>query len=502
MDGNGNGHRDAPPPATGHRRALVFGALLTVLLVISGIVGFVSSRNIGQGDAERVDAERAAAAAAALDASVTRAARGLESMLSLLDAPPHTHPNDFDRFARGTVGAEDFTPTVSVEIAPDGSARITRAVMTGRDSELPGRRLPPEGELVRTLREPAATFGVAASRPTRFLGRRGLWFTGPYPARAVDAGSRFIASFVPGDRLSLTPGAAALVDGTTITGPPPGRATVMRGFEANGRRWAVAIPPEARTESSRLLPWLILAVAMILAALAAVATSRVLQGQSLARERVEQRVRVLTAAAEERGRLARDLHDSVSQALFSMTLQTRTAQLGAQREGIDPEGPIGRPLRELGDLTRGALAEIRALIFELRPQALGQEGFVVALQQHAAALSARERRVVEVTGPAHRVAVDERAEEQLFRVALEAVHNAVRHAEADRITVRVSMPDPAHVRVEISDDGRGFDPTLHFPGHFGLATMRERVEQIDGSLDITSAPGSGTTVTVDVPLTS
>jgi signal transduction histidine kinase len=301
--------------------------------------------------------------------------------------------------------------------------------------------------------------------------------------------------------MTSTSPAAALVDGTPIAGTPPHESAVTRSFEANGRHWAVALAPQARSESSQLLPWLILAVATILAAVAALATSRVLQGQSLVRERAEQRVRVLTAAAEERGRLARDLHDSVSQALFSMTLQARAAQLGAQQQGIDPDGPVGRALRELGELTRGALAEIRALIFELRPQALDEEGFVVALQQHAAALAARERVVVEVTGPAHRVSLDLRAEEQLFRVALEAVHNAVRHAEARRITVNVSMPDPAHVRVTISDDGRGFDPWNHVPGHFGLETMRERVEQIHGTLEITSRRGEGTTVAVDVPLT-
>ena len=97
-----------------------------------------------------------------------------------------------------------------------------------------------------------------------------------------------------------------------------------------------------------------------------------------------------TATLDERARLARELHDSVTQALFSMTLHVRAAELGLQRAGIDAGGPLAGSLHQLSELTQGALAEMRALIFELRPNALAEEGRAVALRKQAAALTARE----------------------------------------------------------------------------------------------------------------
>jgi signal transduction histidine kinase len=97
-----------------------------------------------------------------------------------------------------------------------------------------------------------------------------------------------------------------------------------------------------------------------------------------------------TAALEERHRIARDLHDSVSQSLFSLTLHTRTAELALARAGLEADSELGRPLQQVSELTRGALAEMRALIFELRPGALAEEGLGAALSKHSAAVTARE----------------------------------------------------------------------------------------------------------------
>src|SRR5206468_4073072 len=102
------------------------------------------------------------------------------------------------------------------------------------------------------------------------------------------------------------------------------------------------------------------------------------------------------AALEERSRLARELHDSVTQALFTLTLHARTAQMAAEREELNPDGPLAASLVQLRELTQGALAEMRALIFELRPGALSEEGLVAALEKHAAAVSAREDIVIRI----------------------------------------------------------------------------------------------------------
>jgi PAS domain S-box-containing protein len=204
------------------------------------------------------------------------------------------------------------------------------------------------------------------------------------------------------------------------------------------------------------------------------------------------------AALLERTRLARDLHDSVSQALFSMTMHARAAQLSLANAGLDESGPLGRLIVQLAELTRGALAEMRALIFELRPAALAEEGLVAALRKQGAALSAREQVAVTVEGPEERLDLEAGVEEHLYRIASEALHNVVKHGGADGATVSVTA-EAGSLRVEVRDDGAGFDQDAGHPGHLGLSTMAERAETIGANLTITSAPGTGTTVAVSLP---
>ncbi|MDQ2743806.1 MAG: PAS domain S-box protein [Chloroflexota bacterium] len=212
------------------------------------------------------------------------------------------------------------------------------------------------------------------------------------------------------------------------------------------------------------------------------------------------------AAHEERARLARELHDSVTQALFSMTMHAGAAQNSLQREGVDPAGRVARNLRQLNELSQGALAEMRALIFELRPGALAEEGLSAALRKHGAALSARERLVITVEAPEDRLPVKPAIEEHLYRLAQEALHNAVKHAGASRVVVRLmagptpTMPaDERWLTLEIVDDGVGFDADSVPSGHLGLRTMADRAQQVAGTFQIESGPGTGTTVRVAVP---
>ena len=208
----------------------------------------------------------------------------------------------------------------------------------------------------------------------------------------------------------------------------------------------------------------------------------------------------LTASLE-RARLARELHDSVSQALFSMTMYARAAQLAITQADLDPGGPLGRAVAQLADLTQGAMAEMRALIFELRPASLAEEGLVAALRTQAAALTAREGLPVAVDGPEERLELGAGTEEHLYRIALEALHNAVKHAAAGRADVRVTDRDGV-LRVTVSDDGAGFDPGAGQAGHLGLSTMAGRARAIGAELTVTSAPGAGTTVTLVLPTAS
>jgi signal transduction histidine kinase len=202
-------------------------------------------------------------------------------------------------------------------------------------------------------------------------------------------------------------------------------------------------------------------------------------------------------AVEERRRIARDLHDSVSQALFSTVLHARTAQKALAQENGSTSGPVGRALDTIADLTRSVQSEIRSLIYELRREPV-HDGLVAALARHSFELGAPDGLTVDVRGPESRLALSEQVETQLFAIGREALANVVRHAEASIAQVRVEC-QREQVIVEIRDNGRGFDPGNGHPGHFGLDSMRSRAAEIGGRIAIASAPGRGTRVRVRVP---
>jgi PAS domain S-box-containing protein len=206
------------------------------------------------------------------------------------------------------------------------------------------------------------------------------------------------------------------------------------------------------------------------------------------------------AATGERQRLARELHDSVSQALFSMTMHARTAERRLEPLGADADLARAEVAR-LRDLTKGALAEMRALIFELRPGALAEEGLGSAVTKQAAAMAAREQLSIRVVAPSYRLPLSSEAEEHLYRIALEAMHNAVKHARPRRIDVAISLEaEPGQVVLVVADDGIGFDPSVEHLGHLGLGTMRDRALVLGGAAAIESERGTGTQVTVVVPV--
>jgi signal transduction histidine kinase len=200
------------------------------------------------------------------------------------------------------------------------------------------------------------------------------------------------------------------------------------------------------------------------------------------------------AAQEERQRLSRELHDSVSQALYSIALGAKTARTLLDR---DPSA-IAEPLDFVLSQAERGLAEMRALIFELRPEALEQEGLVSMLRKYADALHARHSVRVDVVLDGGEPEVPLSAKEDLYRIAQEAMHNAVRHAGAGAIRLTLRC-EAAAVTLAVEDDGKGFDPHGSFPGHFGLLSMRERAANLGGLMQIESSPGSGTTISVTVP---
>jgi signal transduction histidine kinase len=206
-------------------------------------------------------------------------------------------------------------------------------------------------------------------------------------------------------------------------------------------------------------------------------------------------------ALEARHRLARELHDSVSQALFSMTLETRGAQLLLERAGMPAGGPLGERLGNLRQLTQGALAEMRALIFELRPEALREEGLAAAIRKQVDGVSARTEIAVELRVPKRPIPLPGDVEEQVYRLVQEALANIAKHSGARRAVVQLRRPRSGHeLIVEVSDDGVGFDASATHPGHLGLRTMAQRMEQLGGSFVVDTRPGRGTRVSATIPL--
>jgi signal transduction histidine kinase len=199
------------------------------------------------------------------------------------------------------------------------------------------------------------------------------------------------------------------------------------------------------------------------------------------------------AALEERQHLARELHDSVSQALYGITLGSDAARTLLDR---DPARVAG-PLEYVRSLAESGLAEMRALIFELRPESLENEGLVAALEKQAAALRARHE--IEVhTALCEEPDVPLWVKDALYRIAQEALHNTARHARAEDVGLLLER-ETEGILLEVRDDGIGFDPSRPFPGHLGLKSMRERAERLGGALEVESRPGKGTRILVRIP---
>ena len=196
---------------------------------------------------------------------------------------------------------------------------------------------------------------------------------------------------------------------------------------------------------------------------------------------------------EERQRLASELHDSVSQSLYALQLGA-----GIARDRLDQAlGGVAQPLDYVLRLAEASQAEMRALIFELQPEALETEGLVAALNRQIGAVRATHGVAAEITASTEPDLPTE-TKQALYRIAQEALWNAVKHAHAGRVDVRLE-PDGDSVVLEIADDGVGFHPHGTFPGHLGLRSMHERATDVGGSLEVVSAHGRGTRVMVRVP---
>ncbi|MFC8080630.1 GAF domain-containing sensor histidine kinase [Streptomyces sp. NPDC057307] len=215
---------------------------------------------------------------------------------------------------------------------------------------------------------------------------------------------------------------------------------------------------------------------------------------ALTNARLYERSRELTIA-EERSRLAHELHDAVSQKLFSLRL---TAQAVSSLIDRDPARAKGE-LQQVADLAAEAADELRAAVVELRPAALDEDGLVHTLRTHIQVLDRAHSAQVTFDSCGVR-ALPAAQEEAMLRVAQEALHNALRHSGADRVDVTVARRGQGAV-LSVTDNGKGFEPrTVRRAGrHLGLVSMRDRSSGVGGRLTVQSAPGQGTTIEMEVP---
>jgi signal transduction histidine kinase len=217
---------------------------------------------------------------------------------------------------------------------------------------------------------------------------------------------------------------------------------------------------------------------------------------ALERDRTERELRrraAEAAAQDERTRLARDLHDSVTQALFAASLEAEALALGDDEVSDE----AGETIEQLRRLNRGALAQMRTMLLELRDEPLEAVPVQQLLLNLVEATESRSRTDVTLTVSGD-VTLPHPLHVAVYRIAQEALDNVVRHASARHAWVELAL-DPGAGNLVVRDDGRGCDPAVAGPAHHGLRSMTERAAEAGGSLRVESRPGEGTTVTLSWP---
>ncbi|WP_079478160.1 sensor histidine kinase [Halobacillus salinus] len=215
-----------------------------------------------------------------------------------------------------------------------------------------------------------------------------------------------------------------------------------------------------------------------------------------AKEKQQFGLKIIEAQEEERRRLSREIHDGPAQMLANVMLRSDLVDRTYRERGIDQ---AMAEMKSLKKMVRSALYEVRRIIYDLRPMALDDLGLIPTLKKYIATME--DYNNVRITfqpfGKERRF--ETKYEVALFRLLQEAVQNALKHAEATEIKVKVEMTHNA-TTIIVKDDGKGFDPSEKKEQSFGLVGMRERVDMLDGEMKIDSSPGKGTMVTILIPI--
>ncbi|WKA47135.1 sensor histidine kinase [Geobacillus zalihae] len=216
-----------------------------------------------------------------------------------------------------------------------------------------------------------------------------------------------------------------------------------------------------------------------------------------AKQKQEFGLKIIEAQEEERRRLSREIHDGPAQLLAHVLLRSDLVEKVIKERGT--EAAIAE-IRDFRKMVRSALSEVRRIIYDLRPMALDDLGLVPTLKKYLQTTEEYNNGVhISFVHIGEEIRLPSRMEAAVFRLVQESVQNALKHAEARHIDVKMEVTCH-HLLVSVKDDGKGFDPSVKKENAFGLIGMRERVELLGGTLDIRSKIGSGTTVFIRVPL--
>lgn len=214
-----------------------------------------------------------------------------------------------------------------------------------------------------------------------------------------------------------------------------------------------------------------------------------------AREKQEFGLKIIEAQEEERRKISREIHDGPAQMLANILLRSELVDRTFR------EGTVDDALKEIKSvrkMIRSSLYEVRRIIYDLRPMALDDLGLIPTIKKYCATIADYNDTEVEFSSIGQHKRLNQKYEIAFFRLVQESLQNAIKHAKAPLIKVKMEICDK-NLSMIIKDNGKGFDPTLKRDKSFGLIGMRERVDMLDGTLSIDSTIGEGTTIIIKVP---
>ncbi|WP_253291384.1 sensor histidine kinase [Virgibacillus proomii] len=217
-----------------------------------------------------------------------------------------------------------------------------------------------------------------------------------------------------------------------------------------------------------------------------------------AKEKQEFGLKIIEAQEEERRKISREIHDGPAQMLANILLRSELVERTCRNRDVEQ---ALEEIKSVRKMIRSSLYEVRRIIYDLRPMALDDLGLIPTIKKYVATISDYNEVKIEFISMGEEKRLHQKYEIAFFRLVQEALQNAVKHAEASLIQVKLEIGKSSLTMI-IKDNGKGFDPSMKRDKSFGLIGMRERVEMLEGEMEISSKIGKGTTIFIKVPYTS